>query len=112
MKPPHHTSLSILPSQTSPSKSLSPPNATMSFGWSAGDILSIIKLITNIITSLHRTRGSASHFQELELELQTLQRALIEIDALTGENDQIPEICALSLRVVGVGRRWKGFGRG
>jgi hypothetical protein len=51
-------------------------------------------LPTNIITSLRHTQGSASHFQELELELQTLRRALIEIDMLTKEASQIPEICA------------------
>ena len=73
----------------------------MSFGWSAGDLVSTVKLITSIITSLHHTRGSASYFQELELELQGLQRPLIEIDGLTGDNDQIPEICALKFASCG-----------
>jgi hypothetical protein len=68
----------------------------MSFGWSAGDVLSGVKLLINIISSLQDANGARTHFQELESELQGLSRALCEIANLAdGSPEQIPEIRAL-----------------
>jgi hypothetical protein len=69
----------------------------MSFPFHTNDIRSTLNLITTIITFLHRTFTSASHtqFQSLVQELQALQRSLTEIDALAGDETQIPEISAL-----------------
>lgn len=67
----------------------------MSFGWSAGDIVSAINLVNRITKSVNNAGGAREHFQELESELLSLSRALNEISALTSEPRQIPEIVAL-----------------
>ncbi|KAF4624899.1 hypothetical protein G7Y89_g13272 [Cudoniella acicularis] len=67
----------------------------MSFGWSAGDIASAIKLVNKIIQSVSNAGGAREHFQELESELRGLLRALHEISNLTSQPGQIPEILAL-----------------
>lgn len=71
--------------------------STMSFGWSAGDVVSGVKLLINILGSLQDANGSRTHFQELESELQGLSRALFEISNLADGNNlaQIPEMRAL-----------------
>ena len=55
----------------------------MSFGWSAGDLASVVKLINSIVTSLRSTSGAREQFQELETELFGLEHALEHIDSLT-----------------------------
>jgi len=67
----------------------------MSFGWSAGDIVSAINLVNNIISCLSDTGGARDQFQELESELRSLLRALHEISDLASVPGQIPEIVAL-----------------
>ena len=67
----------------------------MSFGWSAGDIVAAIQFINKLILCVSSTAGSREDFQELESELQGLQRALKSIDTLANEPGQIPEIVAL-----------------
>jgi len=67
----------------------------MSFGWSAGDIVSAIALVNRIITCVSNAGGAREHFQELESELGGLLRALKEIAELTSVPDQIPEIVSL-----------------
>lgn len=72
----------------------------MSFGWSAGDVVSMLQFTNKIISSLRSATGSRAHFQELEVELQGLQRALLDISELTGSAEQIPEctqVCFLCL---------------
>lgn len=65
------------------------------FGWSAGDIIAAITLVTKIIQSVHSIAGSREHFQELQTELKGLHRALSEISDLVNVPGQIPEIVAL-----------------
>jgi hypothetical protein len=67
----------------------------MSFGWSAGDIVSAIKLVNKIITCVNNAGGAREHFQELDSELGGLLRALSEISDLASAPDQLPEIVAL-----------------
>ena len=55
----------------------------MSFGWSAGDLASAVKLINSIVTSLRSTSGAREQFQELETELFGLEHALEHIDSLS-----------------------------
>jgi hypothetical protein len=75
----------------------------MSFPFHTNDIHSTLNLISTIIASLHRTITSATHthFQSLVQELQALQRSLTEIDALAGDETQIPEISALKFASCG-----------
>lgn len=67
----------------------------MSFGWSAGDIVSAIKLVNKIVQCVGNIGGSREHFQELSSELHGLLRALDEISKLTRIHDQIPDISSL-----------------
>lgn len=67
----------------------------MSFGWSAGDVVAAINLVSRIIKSVGNMGGAREHFQELETELLSLSRALHDISVLASEPGQIPEIVAL-----------------
>ncbi|KAJ6016553.1 hypothetical protein N7540_011144 [Penicillium herquei] len=67
----------------------------MSFGWSAGDIASAVKLVKSIISSLNNTTGAREEFRELESELLGLESALERIDSLTLPACQLPEIQVL-----------------
>lgn len=69
----------------------------MSFGWSAGDIASTIKLIHSIVSCLHDTSGAREQFQELETELFGLERALERIDLLSRTDNPPPEIQILNV---------------
>lgn len=66
-----------------------------SFGWSAGDIIATINLVSRVIQCIHSSHGATEHFQELVSELQSLSRALSEIAELTRIPGQTPEIQAL-----------------
>ncbi|KAH6667677.1 hypothetical protein B0J14DRAFT_169503 [Halenospora varia] len=67
----------------------------MSFGWSAGDIVTAIALTNKVISSVRSVGGSREHFQELESELAGLLRALNDIHAISGQPGQVHEIVAL-----------------
>jgi hypothetical protein len=67
----------------------------MAFGWSAGDVVSTIKLVKNIISCVQNIGGAREHFQELFTELQGLEKALSQISVLTATSQQVPEIAAL-----------------
>jgi hypothetical protein len=67
----------------------------MSFGWSAGDIISAIALVNRIIKCVGNAGGAQEQFQELESELDGLLRALKDIKEVTSLPDQVPEIVAL-----------------
>lgn len=70
---------------------------SMSFGWSAGDVVSSISLINRISQCLGSIRGARSHFRELECELAGLKDALQEISNFADLPDQVPEIIALNI---------------
>lgn len=58
----------------------------MSFGFSAGDFITIATLIKNIVSAL--STSSTAEYHELLLELHGLQRALNEIEHLNGPPSQ------------------------
>jgi hypothetical protein len=64
----------------------------MSFGFSVGDFLAISQLITHIMSSLKASGGSASDYQELQLELLGLQLVLHKVEHLKGSPTQAPAI--------------------
>lgn len=59
-----------------------PPSRKMSFGFSAGDFIAAATLVKDIVVCLKDTGGSASEYQELMLELDTLRLALDKIEHL------------------------------
>jgi hypothetical protein len=81
----------------------------MSFGWSAGDTFSAVKLINNIICSVQSTGGARDNFQELVTELHGLEKALIELDELAAMPGQVPEITALKFASCNCGAALERF---
>src|SRR6266536_1592084 len=67
----------------------------MPFSISIGDFIATAKLINDIVSSLKRTGGAASKYQELERELFGLQRALNEIEHLRVPASQQPAANAI-----------------
>lgn len=64
----------------------------MSFGFSVGDFIAVDRLITQITPSLKASVGSASDYQELQLELSGLQLVLHKVEHLKGSPTQVPAI--------------------
>ena len=54
----------------------------MSFGWSAGDIVAVLKLIHKIGSALKDSGGASSQFQDANSFFQTLSRTLEHLNAL------------------------------
>jgi hypothetical protein len=67
----------------------------MSLGFSLKDFLTVTNLISNISGSLKSAGGSSSDYQELVRELDLLQRALTDIEHLTGPPSELPSINAI-----------------
>lgn len=67
----------------------------MSFGFSVGDFVAAAQLISSIVSSLRSAGGASSSFQELIRELDLLQRALTDIEHLSGPSSQQPCINAI-----------------
>ena len=69
--------------------------ATMSFGISVGDFITVGKLIQDIVSALRAS--SFSEYHELTLELHGLQRALNEIEHLKCHPSQEPAISGIKV---------------
>jgi hypothetical protein len=54
----------------------------MSFGWSAGDIITALKLLHQIATALQDSGGASSEFQDTLSFLRTLSQSLQHLNAL------------------------------
>jgi hypothetical protein len=67
----------------------------MSLGFSLKDFLAVANLISTITGSLKNSGGSTSGYQELVRELNLLQRALSDIEHLTGPPSELPSINAI-----------------
>jgi len=67
----------------------------MSLGFSLKDFLTITNLISTISGSLKSAGGSSSDYQEIVRELDLLQRALTDIEHLTGPPSELPSINAI-----------------
>jgi hypothetical protein len=69
----------------------------MSFGFGVGDFIAVSVLIKGIVSSLKACGGSASAYQEVQLELSGLQSALTRIEHLKGISAQTPAINAIKV---------------
>lgn len=58
----------------------------MSFGFSVGDFIAVGGVIADICNCLRDAGGSKRECQELERELQCLQKALVHLDSLNASN--------------------------
>lgn len=51
----------------------------MSFGWSAGDIITALNLIADVVSALRDAGGAAEEYQRTTTELEHLKQALSEV---------------------------------
>jgi hypothetical protein len=65
------------------------------FGFSVGDFISAIQLVSDVVQALKDSAGSSSHFVELIRELYSLERALLEVKNLSVSSIQEPELAAI-----------------
>jgi Mg2+ and Co2+ transporter CorA len=61
----------------------------MSFGWSAGDIVSAIKLITEIVNALDEAQGVVDEYRSTTYFLTSLTRTIAVFSEL--ETNQLPD---------------------
>ena len=66
----------------------------VTFG-SVGDIVSVTLLIKDLVVALDDCRGSAQSFQQLSKHLQSLERALLQVDLLVRKHEATLELNAL-----------------
>ena len=68
----------------------------MSFGWSAGDVATAIRLLYKVGVALKEAGGASSEYQDTTSFLQTLTRTLEHLNAL--QNTQLDPGIANNLR--------------
>ena len=66
----------------------------VTFG-SVGDIISLCMLIKDLVDALNGCQKSSHSFQQLVLELQSLERALLEVELLVRKHEASAELNAL-----------------
>ena len=62
---------------------------------SVGDIVSVCLLVKDLVQALQECRGSDREFQQLIKELQSLERALLEVHRLVRDHETTPELYSL-----------------
>lgn len=66
------------------------------FGFSAGDAIAVSILIKDVFRALDDSKGSSAEYQQLSRELCSLDRALLEVELLSGTSETSLELNALS----------------
>lgn len=69
------------------------------FGFSVGDFINGIKLVTDLVSALRDSQGSSSEFLELSSQLYGLEQALIFAKSLKFFEDEIAQFTALHLAI-------------
>jgi len=67
------------------------------FGFGVGDFIAVATLINSIRTSLQDAGGARDEFQELERELELLDRTLKVVKTLQGSKERESEIATFKL---------------
>ena len=62
---------------------------------SVGDVIAVCQLVKDLIAALNDCRGSSGEFNELVKELQSLARALHEVNVLATKHEGTQELYAL-----------------
>ena len=68
---------------------------SVGFGFSAGDFIAALNLVSNVIDALHETAGANAEYRELVRELLTLETALLRVKRIELEDSQNSERIAL-----------------
>lgn len=76
--------------------------ASMSFGWSAGDILSAIKFAVKVSQALKEGGGASSDFQEISLFFESLGVTLEEPKTHDGQGTNPAHVSVLQVEVAAI----------
>lgn len=68
---------------------------SIGFGFSAGDFIAAINLVSTVIDALRESGDSSSEYRELISQLYTLETALLRVKRLDLDNSLYVEIIAL-----------------
>ena len=68
---------------------------SIGFGFSAGDFIAAINLVSTVIDALRESGDSTSEYCELTGQLYTLEAALLRVKRLDLDDSQHAEIIAL-----------------
>jgi hypothetical protein len=81
----------------------------MTFGFSVGDVISVGKLISEIVSSLQSIGGAKSEYQELTRELHLLVTALRNLDRLEGEASDSRNVDSIKYVILSCRHTLEGF---
>ncbi|KIN03007.1 hypothetical protein OIDMADRAFT_118907, partial [Oidiodendron maius Zn] len=82
---------------------------TMSFGFSAGDFITALELVTTLVNALRDSGGSSAEYQALISQLYTLENALLRVKQLELDESQHAEVIALRQAAAQCQRTIDGF---
>jgi hypothetical protein len=68
---------------------------SVGFGFSAGDFIAALDLVTTIVSALRESGGSSTEYQALVSQLYTLETALLRVKRLELDESQYAEVIAL-----------------
>src|SRR3954462_3489585 len=68
---------------------------SVGFGFSAGDFIAALELVTTIVNALRESGDSSAEYQALIKQLYTLESALIRVKHLELDDKQYSEVLAL-----------------
>jgi hypothetical protein len=68
---------------------------SVGFGFSAGDFISALELVTTVVNALRKSGDSSTEYQTLIKQLYTLESALIRVKQLKLDHAQHAEVVAL-----------------
>lgn len=68
---------------------------SVGFGFSAGDFIAALELVTTVVNALRESGGSSAEYRSLVSQLNTLQTTLLRVKRLELEDNQHAELIAL-----------------
>jgi hypothetical protein len=68
---------------------------SVGFGFSAGDFIAALQLVSTVIDALRDSGESSTEHQALLSQLFTLETALLKVKRLEGDDEQYGEVIAL-----------------
>jgi len=68
---------------------------SVGFGFSAGDFIAALKLVTTVVCALRASEESSAEYQALVLQLETLETVLVRVQKLELNDSYHVEVVAL-----------------
>ena len=82
---------------------------SVGFGFSAGDFIAALELVTTVVNALRESGGSSAEYQALVSQLYTLETALLRVKRLELDESQHAEVVALRQAAAQCQRTIDGF---